>query len=169
MNYFGSIQSFLSVLFYKFVVEIGKKDSSRITDIASMSCCFRHLKGKAMQCQKNEEDRHSIYARRWTCWVFEAQTAALTYRQMVRSKMLSMFMFFLSPYNITNLLLNALVLGTNPWTSASRWVSSEAFKNGTPLSGFLLCPFSVYRQNHAQAFRVTGAWLLESLEPDIKQ
>ena len=64
MNYFGSIQSFLSVLIYKFVVEIGKKDSSRITDIASMSCCFRHLKGKAMQCQKNEEDRHSIYARR---------------------------------------------------------------------------------------------------------
>ena len=65
MNYFGSIQSFLSVLrIYKFVVEIGKKDSSRITDMASMSCYFMHLKGKAMQYQKNEENRHSIYARR---------------------------------------------------------------------------------------------------------
>ena len=164
MNDFGSIQRFLSVLIYKFVVEIGKKDSSRIPDMASMGCYFMHLKGKAMQCQKNEENRHSIYARRWTCWGFEAQTAAPTYRQMVRSKMLSIYKSVLRPHNITNLLLKALVLGTNPWTLGSRWVTSEAFKNGTPLSGILLCQFSVDRQDHAQAFWVTSAWL----EPDIK-
>ena len=45
------------------MVEIGKKDSSRIMNMASMYCCFVDPKGKELQCQKNEEDRHSIYVR----------------------------------------------------------------------------------------------------------
>ena len=66
-------------------------------NMASMYCCFVDPKGKEMQCQKNEEDRHSIYVR-------HQLAKGLELKQLTGVYVLGCSRFytcFLWPYNIT--------------------------------------------------------------------